>query len=114
MIFHQILQRDLGCASYLLADGGQAVVVDPRWDIDVYLELAATEGVRIAHVLDTHQHADHVSGRERLAERTGARAYAPADGSLRDCEGASAPEHAEIAAGDELEVARACERALRG
>jgi hydroxyacylglutathione hydrolase len=79
MIFRQILYRDLGCASYFLADGGHAVVVDPRWDIEVYLELAAEEGVRIAHVLDTHLHADHVSGRERLAERTGARAHTPDD-----------------------------------
>lgn len=84
MIFHQILYRDLGCASYLLADAGHAAVVDPRWDIEVYLELAAEEGVKITHVIDTHLHADHVSGRERLAERTGART--------------------EIAAGDRLEV----------
>jgi hydroxyacylglutathione hydrolase len=77
MIFHQVLYRDLGCASYFLADGGQAVVVDPRWDIDVYLELAAQEGVKIAYVLDTHTHADHVSGRERLAAETGAIAYGP-------------------------------------
>ncbi|MGD0452198.1 MAG: MBL fold metallo-hydrolase [Solirubrobacteraceae bacterium] len=103
MIFRQILYRDLGCASYLLADGGQAVVVDPRWDIDVYLEMAAAEGVRIAHVVDTHQHADHVSGRERLAARTGARAHAPADASRAGQE-ASANGHAEIAADDELEV----------
>src|ERR1035441_151391 len=53
MIFRQILYRDLGCASYFLADGGQAVVVDPRWDIDVYTELAVEEGVRIAHGLHT-------------------------------------------------------------
>jgi hydroxyacylglutathione hydrolase len=81
MLFRQILYRDLGCASYFLADGGQAVVVDPRFEIDTYLELAAEEGVRIEHVLDTHLHADHVSGRERLAERTGAHAHAPTDTS---------------------------------
>jgi hydroxyacylglutathione hydrolase len=103
MIFRQILYRDLGCASYFLADGSEAVVVDPRWDIDAYLELAAQEGVRIAHVLDTHQHADHVSGRERLAAHTGARAYAPADGRLRDVV-ELAEAHAEIAAGDEIAV----------
>ncbi len=79
MIFHQVLYADLGCASYFLADGGEAAVVDPRWDIDGYLEMAAAEGVRITHVLDTHQHADHVSGRERLAEATGAVSYAPSD-----------------------------------
>jgi hydroxyacylglutathione hydrolase len=103
MIFHQILYRDLGCASYFLADGPEAVVVDPRWDIDVYLELAAQEGVRIAHVLDTHEHADHVSGRERLAAHAGARAYAPADAGRRG-ERERTEEHAEIAAGDEITV----------
>ena len=77
MFFRQVLNRDLGCASYLLADGGEAAVVDPRWDIDVYLEIAEAEGLRIAHVLDTHDHADHVSGRQRLAAATGACAYRP-------------------------------------
>ncbi|HEX4106767.1 MAG TPA: rhodanese-like domain-containing protein [Solirubrobacteraceae bacterium] len=79
MIFRQVLYPDLGCASYLLGDRGEAVVVDPRFDIDVYLDLAREEGVRIAHVIDTHQHADHLSGRERLAARTGARAYCGPD-----------------------------------
>jgi hydroxyacylglutathione hydrolase len=72
MFFRQVLYRDLGCASYLLGDAGEAVVVDPRWDIEVYLEIARAERLRIAHILDTHDHADHVSGRERLAAATGA------------------------------------------
>jgi len=105
MIFRQILYRDLGCASYFLADEGQAAVVDPRWDIEVYLELAVQEGVRIAHVLDTHMHADHVSGRERLAERTGARAYVPVDSSPAG-EDTNGHEHAEIVAGDTLALGR--------
>jgi glyoxylase-like metal-dependent hydrolase (beta-lactamase superfamily II)/rhodanese-related sulfurtransferase len=105
MIFRQILYRDLGCASYFLADEGQAAVVDPRWDIEVYLELAAQEGVRIAHVLDTHMHADHVSGRERLAERTGARAYVPMDISFAG-EDAIGHGHDEIMAGDTLTLGR--------
>jgi glyoxylase-like metal-dependent hydrolase (beta-lactamase superfamily II) len=80
VIFRQILYRDLGCASYLLGDAGQAVVVDPRWDIDVYLAIAATERLTIVEVLDTHDHADHVSGRLRLATATGARSRRPASG----------------------------------
>jgi hydroxyacylglutathione hydrolase len=75
LIFEQVLNRDLGCASYLLGDGGEAVVVDPRFDIDVYLEIADRARLRITHVLDTHDHADHVSGRPRLAAATGAQAY---------------------------------------
>ena len=81
MIFRQILHPDLGCASYLLGDGGEAVVVDPRWDVDVYLDTASAEGLQITHVIDTHNHADHVSGRERLAASAEAVALAPADPS---------------------------------
>ena len=70
-----MLYRDLGCASYVLADAGEAIVVDPRWDIDVYLEVAVQEGLKITHVIDTHDHADHVSGRQRLVQATGAQAH---------------------------------------
>ena len=74
MLFRQIIHEDLGCASYLVADRetGEAVVVDPQWDIDPYRRLARLHGVRITHVLETHNHADHVSGHGRLARRTGA------------------------------------------
>ncbi len=77
MFFRQVLYRDLGCASYLLGGDGEAIVVDPRWDIDVYLETARAEELQITHVLDTHDHADHVSGRERLAAATGAEVHRP-------------------------------------
>ena len=77
MFFNQVLHRDLGCASYLIGDAGEAVIVDPRWDIDEYLRIAAQEKLRITHVVDTHEHADHVSGRPRLVAATGARAYRP-------------------------------------
>jgi hydroxyacylglutathione hydrolase len=77
LFFRQVLYRDLGCASYIIADAGQAIVVDPRWDIAPYLGIAEAEHLQIAHVLDTHDHADHVSGRLRLAEATGARPYRP-------------------------------------
>jgi hydroxyacylglutathione hydrolase len=74
MLFRQIVHEDLGCASYLVGDTGSGVaaVVDPQWDIDPYLHLARLHGVRIAHVLETHNHADHVSGHGRLARATGA------------------------------------------
>jgi rhodanese-related sulfurtransferase/glyoxylase-like metal-dependent hydrolase (beta-lactamase superfamily II) len=62
MFFRQVLHEDLGCASYVIADGGEAVVVDPKWDIEDYLRF----GLRFAHALETHTHADHVSGRARL------------------------------------------------
>jgi hydroxyacylglutathione hydrolase len=74
VIFRQIVHDDLGCASYLVGDhrAGVAAVVDPRWDVDVYLELARGAGVTIVHVLETHNHADHISGHGRLAAATGA------------------------------------------
>jgi glyoxylase-like metal-dependent hydrolase (beta-lactamase superfamily II)/rhodanese-related sulfurtransferase len=80
MIFRQFIDDDLFCASYLLGDGGEAVVVDPGWDVDRYLDAARALRVEIRLVLETHVHADHVSGRTRLAELTGATAYVPAGG----------------------------------
>jgi rhodanese-related sulfurtransferase/glyoxylase-like metal-dependent hydrolase (beta-lactamase superfamily II) len=74
MLFRQILHEDLGCASYLVGDraAGVAAVIDPQWDISPYLRLSRLHGVGIEHVLETHNHADHVSGHGRLARATGA------------------------------------------
>jgi hydroxyacylglutathione hydrolase len=78
MFFRQVLHEDLGCASYVVADGGEAVVIDPKWEIEDYLALADEHGFRIRHVLETHNHADHVSGKGRLAKATGAEIHVPA------------------------------------
>lgn len=74
MIFRQVTHDDLGCASYLIGDeqAGVAAVVDPKLEIDEYLRLARYLGVEIQHVLETHNHADHVSGHGRLVAATGA------------------------------------------
>ncbi|MBA2517279.1 MAG: MBL fold metallo-hydrolase, partial [Solirubrobacterales bacterium] len=74
MIFRQVTHDDLGCASYLIGDekAGVAGVVDPRFEVDYYLELARYMGVSIEHVFESHNHADHVSGHGRLAAATGA------------------------------------------
>ena len=74
MLFRQVIHEDLGCASYLVGDtaSGVAAVIDPQWDIEPYLDLARLHGVRIEHVLETHNHADHVSGHGRLARASGA------------------------------------------
>lgn len=74
MIFRRLTHDDLGCASYLIGDenAGVAAVVDPKLDIDEYLRLARYLGVRIEHVLETHNHADHVSGHGRIVAATGA------------------------------------------
>ena len=69
MLLRQFVDEDLGCASYLIGDeaSGEAVVVDPAYAIEPYLEEAERGGVRIVRVLETHTHADHVSGHGRLA-----------------------------------------------
>ncbi|WP_205696880.1 rhodanese-like domain-containing protein [Conexibacter sp. SYSU D00693] len=74
MLFRQLTHDDLGCASYLVGDedAGVAAVVDPPLDVGEVLRLARYVGVRIAHVLETHTHADHVSGHGRLVAATGA------------------------------------------
>ena len=74
MLFRQFVDDDLGCASYLIGDeeAGDAVLVDPAYAIELYLEEAERAGVRIVRVLETHTHADHVSGHGRLALEHGA------------------------------------------
>jgi hydroxyacylglutathione hydrolase len=69
VLFKQFVDDDLGCASYLVGDevAGVAVVIDPAYAIDQYLEEAAHRRVRLLRVLETHTHADHVSGHGRLA-----------------------------------------------
>ena len=69
MVFRQFVDDDLGCASYLVGDdrSGEAVVLDPAYAIEPYLLEAERQGVRIVRVLETHTHADHVSGHGRLA-----------------------------------------------
>jgi glyoxylase-like metal-dependent hydrolase (beta-lactamase superfamily II)/rhodanese-related sulfurtransferase len=67
MLFRQFIDDDLGCASYLVGDGGVAVVVDPPYAIEPLLDAASHYGVRVVCALETHTHADHVSGHGRLA-----------------------------------------------
>src|SRR5881392_2191413 len=69
VIFRQFVDDDLGCASYLVGDEEthEAVVVDPTYAIEQYLAAAKQEDVRIVRTLETHTHADHVSGHGRLA-----------------------------------------------
>jgi hydroxyacylglutathione hydrolase len=69
VIFRQFVDDDLGCASYLVGDEEthEAVVVDPAYAIEQYVGAAEQEGVQIVRALETHTHADHVSGHGRLA-----------------------------------------------
>jgi hydroxyacylglutathione hydrolase len=69
VIFRQFVDDGLGCASYLIGDEheGTAVVVDPGYAVEQYLDEAQRQGARLTRVLETHTHADHLSGHGRLA-----------------------------------------------
>jgi hydroxyacylglutathione hydrolase len=82
MFFRQVLHEDLGCASYVVADEETAAVIDPKWDIEDYLALAEEHGFRVEHVLETHNHADHVSGHGRLAHAAGATIHVSAEAGV--------------------------------
>jgi hydroxyacylglutathione hydrolase len=105
VFFRQVLHDDLGCASYVVADDGQAAVIDPKWEIEDYLDLAREHGFHITEVLETHNHADHVSGRGRLERATGATIRIPANADVDF-------EHVPIADGDEVPVGRVTIRAI--
>jgi hydroxyacylglutathione hydrolase len=74
----QVERFYLGClahASYMIASEGVAAVIDPQRDVDIYLDAAAGKNWRIEYIIETHLHADFVSGHRELAERTGAQIY---------------------------------------
>lgn len=68
----QLRRRGKGCLSYLIGADTTAIVIDPSTDLVQYLEVAERYGFSITHVLDTHLHADHLSGARELASLTGA------------------------------------------
>ena len=80
MFTQQFFIEGLGCASYLIGDerAHTAVVVDPDRHTQKYLDLAAAQKFKITHIIETHLHADHVSGNTKLATHTGADIYLPA------------------------------------
>jgi len=83
MYFEQFYLGCLAHASYMLASQGDAVVVDPQRDVDIYLQAAREHGVEIRHIFETHLHADFVSGHKELAARTGAKIYIGARAGAR-------------------------------
>ncbi|MCL6517329.1 MAG: MBL fold metallo-hydrolase [Alicyclobacillus sp.] len=74
---YQFVRFGKGCLSYLIASDGEAAVVDAVRTIDAYEAFAAEQGLRIRHVIDTHLHADHISGGRKLAEKAGATYWLP-------------------------------------
>src|SRR5277367_2978362 len=100
MHFEQFYLGCLAHASYMLASGGEAVVVDPQRDVEIYLKAAEQNGVAIRHIFETHLHADFVSGHRELAARTGATIY------MGTRAGARYP-HVDVHDGFELRVGKA-------
>lgn len=99
MYTQQFFIEGLGCASYIVGceAKGVAVVVDPDRDIQKYLDAAAARDLSITHIIETHLHADHVSGNTDLALRTGAKIY------LHEASGAEFA-HEDLHDGDMLEL----------
>jgi hydroxyacylglutathione hydrolase len=99
VLFEQFIDDDLGCGSYVVGDerAGVAVVVDPGYAIERYLDACRRHGVRLVGVLETHTHADHVSGHGRLALEHGVpvRIHAAAEAAFP---------HEALADGTEIEL----------
>lgn len=75
MLFKRIESKGLAHYSYLIGDGEQAIIIDPRRDIDVYTDLAFEAGMHIEHILETHRNEDYLIGSAELAARTGAKVW---------------------------------------
>jgi hydroxyacylglutathione hydrolase len=77
MYLEQFFIDGLGCASYLVGceGAGVAAVIDPDRDVQKYLDSANKKGMKITHLIETHLHADHVSGNTDLAAQTGGAIY---------------------------------------
>ena len=75
MLFERIVSEGLAHNSYLVASGGEAAVIDPRRDVDIYSEIAARHELAITHIFETHRNEDYVSGSLELQDRCGAEIY---------------------------------------
>jgi len=107
VLFTQFVDDDLGCGSYLIGDehADVAVVVDPAYAIERYLEECERRGVRLVGVLETHTHADHVSGHGRLALEHGLPVW------VHEVAGAAYP-HEPLVDGTEIELGRVLVRTI--
>ncbi|MCA1604687.1 MAG: MBL fold metallo-hydrolase, partial [Acidobacteria bacterium] len=100
MYFKQFYLGCLAHASYLIGSEGVAAVVDPQRDVDQYIEEAAAQGLKIKYIIETHLHADFVSGHRELADRTGAEIV------FSKHAGAAFP-HRAVGEGDEISIGNA-------
>jgi glyoxylase-like metal-dependent hydrolase (beta-lactamase superfamily II)/rhodanese-related sulfurtransferase len=99
MYFKQFYLGCLAHASYLIGSEGEAVVVDPQRDVDQYIDDAKAQGLKIRYVIETHLHADFVSGHRELAARTGAEIVFGAQAN-------AAFPHRAVREGDEIQIGK--------
>ncbi|MEM7125416.1 MAG: MBL fold metallo-hydrolase [Chloroflexota bacterium] len=79
MWFEQIIRKETGCATYLIgsAETGECAVFDPLWDVQPYADAAKKHASKVRYIIDSHCHADHISGARRLAKMTGGQVMMP-------------------------------------
>jgi glyoxylase-like metal-dependent hydrolase (beta-lactamase superfamily II)/rhodanese-related sulfurtransferase len=97
MLVQHFFVNGLSHISYILGGSKSCAVIDPRRDIQIYLDTAKAMGLKITHILETHLHADFVSGHMDLAEKTGAKIYAPRSGKCQF-------DHIGLSEGDRFEM----------
>ena len=97
MFVQQFFVKGLAHSSYLLGGTDFCAIVDPQRDVDLYIDAAKAQGMKITHILETHLHADFISGHMDLADKTGAAICAPKAGNCRF-------EHVAMAEGDSLQI----------
>jgi hydroxyacylglutathione hydrolase len=97
MLVQQFFVTGIAHSSYLLGGTKTCAIVDPRRDVNVYLDAAESLGMKVTHILETHLHADFISGHLNLADKTGSRIYAP---KSAECEF----DHIPLAEGDTVKI----------
>ncbi len=97
MLIQQFFVNGLAHISYIVGGSKTCAVIDPRRDIQIYLDTAKAMGLKITHILETHLHADFISGHMDLAEKTGAKIYAPKSGNCQF-------DHVALSEGDRFEI----------
>ncbi len=97
MLLKHYFTPKIAHSSYILAGKNTCAVIDPRRDVDIYIEESRNLGLDITHIIETHLHADFISGHMDLADRTGGKIYVP---KSADCEF----EHVPLSEGDTVEI----------
>lgn len=97
MLIQQIFTEKIAHSSYILAGDKTCAIIDPRRDIDIYINITRELGIKITHILETHLHADFISGHIDLSKRTGAPIYAP---EKAKCDF----KHVPLSEGDSIEI----------